>query len=138
MNTSVERIVVASICLLAHGCSTGYVPAYIAREKHASPAIAANSRDGAEATTAAKPARIALEDKTLTNDEVRKLFAKGYKPQERNGQIFYCRRESQTGSRFASMSCKTAEHLKEVTQDSQDFLDAKQRPSGCATLARGC
>lgn len=138
MNTSVQRIIVAGLCLIGQGCSTGYVPAYIAREKHASPATVAPARDGAAAGATAKPVRIVLEDKTLTNDEVRALFAQGYKPQERNGQVFYCRREVQTGSRFATMTCKTADQIKEITQDSKDFLDAKQRPGGCMHEGPGC
>ena len=138
MKASVQRIVVAGICILAQGCSTSYVPTYIAREKHASPAHAAPSSGGAAAAATGKPVRIVLDDKTLTNDEVRELFAQGYKPQERNGQIFYCRREMETGSRFTSMTCKTAEQLKEITQNSKDYLDAQQRPGGCRHEGPGC
>jgi hypothetical protein len=79
-----------------------------------------------------------LEDKTLTNDEVRALFEQGYKPVERNGQVFYCRRQVETGSHFATTTCKTADQMKQIAQDSKDMLSAKQRPGGCQREGPGC
>jgi hypothetical protein len=80
--------------------------------------------------TAAQPTRIVLEDKTLTNDEIAKLFAEGYKPSTHNGEVVYCRKETVTGSRFKQMNCKTADQIKQLTQDSKDFLAKKQIPGG--------
>jgi hypothetical protein len=82
--------------------------------------------------TPSQPTKIVLEDKTLTNDEVAKLFADGYKPSTRNGEVVYCRKETVTGSRFKQMSCKTADQLKAITQASKDLLAEKQRPGGNA------
>jgi hypothetical protein len=89
-------------------------------------------------TAGAQPNRIVLEDKTLTNDEVKALFAQGYKPVGRNGEVYYCRREQQTGSRFATMTCKTADQMKQIAQDGKELLSAKQKPGGCAAQGSGC
>jgi hypothetical protein len=89
-------------------------------------------------TPGAQPNRIVLEDKTLTNDEVKALFAQGYKPVGRNGEVYYCRREQQTGSRFATMTCKTADQMKQITQESKDLLSTKQKPSGCTMQGPSC
>jgi hypothetical protein len=70
-----------------------------------------------------------LEDKTLTNQEVAKLFVDGYKPSTRNGEVVYCRKETVTGSRFKEISCKTADQIKQITRDSKDLLAEKQLPS---------
>jgi len=80
---------------------------------------------------AASPPRIVLEDKTLTNDEIRQLFAQGYKPVSRDGEVYYCRREAEIGSRIATMHCKTAEQMKQITRDSKDLLGARQKTGGC-------
>jgi curli biogenesis system outer membrane secretion channel CsgG len=68
---------------------------------------------------------------TLTNEEVRQLLAQGYEPVGRRGEVYYCRREQIAGSLIAAMSCKTADQMKLLTQESKDMLAAKQKPSGC-------
>ena len=78
-----------------------------------------------------KPKRIVLEDKTLTNEEVRQLFAQGFKPVGRGGEVRYCRSEMKTGSRFPTMVCKTADQMKELARDSKDMLNRAQRVGGC-------
>jgi hypothetical protein len=85
-----------------------------------------------------KTNRIVLEDKTLTNDEIKALFAQGYKPKSRDGQVYYCRQETQTGSRFATMTCRTAEQMKQIAQDSKDLINNTQKVGGCRSLAAGC
>jgi hypothetical protein len=85
-----------------------------------------------DATAAAsKPTRIVLDDKTLTNDEVKQLFAQGYKPVSRGGEVYYCRHEQRTGSRFATTSCKTADQIKQTARDSKDMLTTQQAVGGC-------
>ena len=92
---------------------------------------------GANAVNAsAKRNRNELEDKTLTNEEVRQLFAQGYKPVGRGGEVHYCRRELEIGSRFAKMVCKTGDQIKQITRDSKDMLATGQKPGGCS--AGGC
>ncbi len=83
------------------------------------------------AAAASTPTRIVLDDKTLTNDEVKKLLAEGYKPVGRNGEVYYCRHEQRTGSRFATTSCKTADQIKQTARDSKDMLSTQQAVGGC-------
>jgi hypothetical protein len=83
-----------------------------------------------------KPKRIVLEDKTLTNEEVRQLFAQGYQPVGRGGEVLYCHREMKIGSRIGTTVCKTADQMKELTRDSKDMLIKAQTTSGC--LTNGC
>jgi hypothetical protein len=90
------------------------------------------------AATSARANRIVLEDKTLTNDEIKALFAQGYKPTGRDGKVYYCRQEMKTGSRFATMTCKTAEQMKQLTQDSKDLANTSQKTGGCRANAAGC
>ena len=101
----------------------------------AAPAAEA-SADASEAAT--KPTRIYLEDKTLTNEEIKQLFSQGYKPVGRNGQVYYCRNEAKTGSRFMSMTCKTADQMKQLARESRDMLTAKQKTGGCRANGAGC
>ncbi len=79
-----------------------------------------------------------LEDKDLTNDEIKALFAQGYKPMSRDGKVYYCHQEMKTGSRFATTTCKTAEQIKQLTQDSKDLVNSSQRTGGCRANAAGC
>jgi hypothetical protein len=88
--------------------------------------------------TAAKPAPTVLEDKTLTQDEVKQILAQGYRPMNRDGQLYYCRRESELGSRFESLRCRTAEQAKDLTRNGRDMLDKLQRPSGCRANGAAC
>lgn len=137
MNPFVGLLPVICACIMTQACATHPVSNSVAPDKSASP------RDRAGASLSPIPTnapvhRTYLEDKTLTNEEVKQLFAQGYKPVGRNGQVYYCRSESQTGSRFATMICKSAEQIKQHTQDSKDLLSEKQRAGGCATTNGGC
>lgn len=97
----------------------------------------ATAPDGTAATPA-KTNRVVLEDKDLTNDEIKALFAQGYKPMSRDGKVYYCRQEMKTGSRFGTTVCKTAEQMKQLTQDSKDLVNSTQRGGGCRANAGGC
>jgi hypothetical protein len=98
---------------------------------------AATAPDGTAATPA-RTNRIVLEDKTLTNDEIRALFAQGYKPMSRDGKVYYCHQEMKTGSRFATTTCKTADQMKQLAQDSKDLVNSQQKTGGCRANAAGC
>jgi len=144
-------------CVAIQACATRPAPSP-ATDRYASPpASSAGTTAAGAAATASEPSvapgaaaastqstsapvahRIVLEDKTLTNDEVKQLFAQGYKPVGRNGEVFYCRSEAQTGSRFASMTCKTADQIKQIQQLSKDMLTTQQKTSGCAANRAGC
>jgi hypothetical protein len=56
------------------------------------------------------------------------LINLGYKPQVRNGEKVYCRREAALGSRIsAAQHCGTVAQLATTTQDGKDYLDNTQR-----------
>jgi hypothetical protein len=56
------------------------------------------------------------------------LINLGYKPQMRNGEKIYCRREAALGSRIsASQHCGTVAQLATTTQEGKDYLEKTQR-----------
>jgi hypothetical protein len=71
-----------------------------------------------------------LEDKTLTNAQVKELFARGYKPEARGSDVYYCRREQQLGSRFETRICKTAGQITETELASKETTEQMQRRGG--------
>jgi len=55
-------------------------------------------------------------------------MALGYKPEMRNGEKVFCRREQTLGSRLgATKHCATAEELKVSQQETHDVMDKIQR-----------
>jgi hypothetical protein len=96
------------------------------------------SAPSTSAGAAATHTRVVLNDTTLTNEEVKQIIAMGYRPIERDAKIWYCRRDSATGSHLPSLSCRTGEQLKQIMRDSQDFLSAKQKSSGCRANGPSC
>jgi hypothetical protein len=113
------------ICLLMGACSSAPPPVPAPAPAAAPPAAGA-------------PPRVYLEDKTLTNDEVKKLFAQGYKPTSRNGEVYYCRKEGSLGTRFETTTCRTAQQMKELERESKDLVLEKQRPGGCTNQGPAC
>jgi hypothetical protein len=94
----------------------------------------AKADPGTTAPAAAKPERLVLEDKTLTNTEVSQMLAQGYRPQKGRGDdVLYCRSEQPTGTRFPQKVCKTADQIKALNRDSKDMAARQQMPSGNPT-----
>ena len=67
--------------------------------------------------------------------EEKRLIGLGYKPEMRNGEKVFCRREQTLGSRLGEAKhCATAEQLKVSHQETRDMMDKIQRtqknPSG--------
>lgn len=125
MNTLRRAVSMVCICVLVQACSEG-PPAYMEHSK----------RTAAPQNTAPNPGRIVLEDKTLTNEEIRQIFAMGYKPVQRHGDVYYCRREVETGSRFDKETCRTGDELKRLTQASKDTVTELQGNGGCRSIDR--
>jgi hypothetical protein len=101
-------------------------------------ASATQSSNASDATANAPAAsgamKTVLVDKTLTNAQVKQLLAKGYKPQGRGDEVYYCRREQELGSRFERKVCKTADQITRDELDSQEIAENAQKgmssPSG--------
>ena len=89
----------------------------------------AKADPGTTAPAAAKPEKLVLDDKTLTNAEVSQLLAQGYRPQKGRGDdVLYCRSEQPIGTRFAKKVCKTADQIKSLTRDSKEITQQQQMP----------
>ena len=104
--------------------------------KTAEPDKTAQAKPDPATTTpaAAKPERLVLEDKTLTNAEVSQLLGQGYRPQKGRGdEVLYCRSEQPLGTRFAQKVCKSADQIKAQIRDSKDMAARQQMPSGNPT-----
>ena len=94
----------------------------------------AKADPGTTAPAAAKPEKLVLDDKTLTNAEVSQMLAQGYRPQKGRGDdVLYCRSEQPTGTRFPQKVCKTADQIKALNRDSKDMAARQQMPSGNPT-----
>lgn len=127
MNKLVRLVSIVVFGLLAQGCTSP--PAYMEHPKPKTAAAAQTPSPGGNTTP--RPGRIVLEDKTLTSEEVTQIFAMGYKPVERHGEVYYCRREVATGSRFDNMTCRTGDEVKRLTQASKDAVTELQGTGGC-------
>jgi len=66
--------------------------------------------------------------KPVIDPEERRLIAQGYKPEMRNGEKVFCRRDQTLGSRLGEAKhCATAEQLKVSHQETHDVMDKIQR-----------
>ncbi len=146
MDTLIRSIPLIAVVVFASACSTAPSATETgnrsvqpgASASTATPVSSAQSTGDRSTSASSNTSRIVMEDKTLTNEEVKQLFAQGYKPVSRNGEVYYCRREEQLGTRFAEMTCKTAQQMKQLTQESKDMLSSKQRTGGCAAQGAAC
>jgi hypothetical protein len=118
-------------------------PAATQSERTASPPAAVVTDSASAATNApAKvatppPASSAVPNPTGAPKKVaapelsaaeQRLINLGYKPQMRNGEKIYCRREAALGSRIiASQHCSSVVELATTTQAGKDYLDTTQR-----------
>lgn len=76
---------------------------------------------------ASQPAAPKAAAPSLSADEQR-LLSQGYKPQMRNGEKIYCRREAQLGSRISAVDhCGTVTQLTTATRDGKDYTEKMQR-----------
>jgi hypothetical protein len=73
---------------------------------------------------------VVLRDKTLTESQVHQLLARGYKPEAHGGDVYYCHREQQLGSRFETKVCRTAAQISEDVLASQEMVERRQRSTG--------
>jgi hypothetical protein len=75
-----------------------------------------------------------LEDSVLTNDEVKRMLAEGYKQEKMsNGDILYCRKEDSLGSMVSKKHCVTGAQLKAMAEDKRQFEEFVQQKGGVNT-----
>ena len=92
-----------------------------------SASVSTSAPTGVPKPPAASPAAGPAAAAELSTAEQR-LINQGYKPQMRNGEKIYCRREAALGSRIsASQHCGTVAQLSTTTQEGKDYLEKTQR-----------
>jgi hypothetical protein len=139
VNTFIRMMPAIFACVVAQACAGNpTTPGPVEPAKPATPAATADTTSPTNpAPVAANPQRLVLEDKTLTNAEVNRLLAQGYKPQKGRGDnVLYCRSQPQLGTHFEKKVCMTADQIKTLTQDSRDIAEKLQRNQG--NPARAC
>lgn len=83
------------------------------------------------APVAGKPGKKILVDDSVTDAQLKQILAKGYKPesQARGHEVYYCRRETDLGSRFETRVCRTAARiLQEEQQGKEATTNVEQTP----------
>ena len=63
----------------------------------------------------------------VSPEQMKAFRAARYKPEVRNGQTLFCRREPQLGTRFESKVCGTAAEIERSTQNSQELASRIQQ-----------
>jgi hypothetical protein len=90
----------------------------------------------ATAVTTAAPPPVAAPSPAKTDaatsnggseSQIKTLRSAGYKPETRNGQTLWCRRETQLGTRFETKNCGTADDLERQTKEAQDVATRVQQ-----------
>jgi hypothetical protein len=94
-------------------------PAPIAPTEQQSVAAAAAEKSAA---TPAKPAVTVIGTKPELTPEDKELISRGYKFEMRHGEKYFCRVESQVGSRFPIKSCDTAQSIQAHRASGQEAL----------------
>ena len=79
---------------------------------------------------------MALVDDTVTDAQLKQILRKGYKPesQARGNEVYYCRSESELGSRFEMKICKTAARILQEEQQGKEATTNVERTDGNKAL----
>ena len=77
--------------------------------------------------SADSPKSDATSKSGISASQTKALRLAGYKPEVRNGQTLYCRREAQLGTRFDSKVCGTIEDIERSIQNSQELASRIQQ-----------
>jgi hypothetical protein len=72
--------------------------------------------------TPAKPAVTVIGTKPELTPEEKELISRGYKFEMRHGEKYFCRVETQVGSRFPLKSCDTAQSIQSHRASGQEAL----------------
>jgi len=111
-------------------------PGAIAPSPAAAPSASSTTTPGATPdpakarSVANEPAKLVLVDDTVTDAQLKQILAKGYKPEGRGDQVFYCRRESQLGTRLETKVCRSATVILGLELQSKDITERAQKDNG--------
>ena len=76
-----------------------------------------------------KAGKKVLVDDTVTDAQLKQILSKGYTPrnQARDNEVYYCRGERETGSRFETKVCRTAAQILQDEQGGKEAATYVQR-----------
>ena len=97
---------------------------------------ATSDSSATDKVTANKPGRKVLVDDTVNDAQLKQILAKGYRPesQARGNEVYYCRKETELGSRFETKVCRTAARIiQEELQGKEATTTAQQTPGNKVT-----
>jgi hypothetical protein len=82
--------------------------------------------------TPAPPAGAANPEATAADNKdsavvVKQLRAAGYRPEQHNGETYYCRKDAQLGTRFETKSCGTAQQLAQISALGSEWTQKVQK-----------
>jgi hypothetical protein len=77
-------------------------------------------------------------DDTVTEVQLKQILNKGYTPrnQARGNEVYYCRGERETGSRFETKTCKTAAQILQEEQGGKESTTYLERTGAAAEGTR--
>ena len=77
-------------------------------------------------------------DDTVTEAQLKQILIKGYQPrsQARGNEVYYCRSQRETGSRFETKICKTAAQILEEEQGGKESTTYLERTGAAAEGTR--
>jgi hypothetical protein len=102
-------------------------PAVPADQVQPAPAAAATpAASSAPVAPAASVKAEAASNSDVTPAQMKAFRQAGYKPEVRNGQTLFCRKEAQLGTRFESKTCGTAADIARSTANSQELAERIQ------------
>ncbi|HEX9208050.1 MAG TPA: hypothetical protein VF851_07425 [Steroidobacteraceae bacterium] len=127
-----SSIAVALIAVLLVGCSSQ--PTSMPTT-HVSPGTAAAP---AAPVASLAPASAAAAPKVVAGSAAeQKQAPPGYKAIKRDGQMFYCKRDSQIGTRFTKVTCMTPDELAEYERDGAALRQELQRRANICNSPNG-
>jgi pyruvate/2-oxoglutarate dehydrogenase complex dihydrolipoamide acyltransferase (E2) component len=93
---------------------------------------AAPAGDSASNTKPAAPSvhKVVLVDNGINDEQLKQILAKGFRPESHDGKTVYCRKETPTGTRFPTKTCRTSANIIEMEEKGKDLATDVQRPSG--------
>jgi hypothetical protein len=107
-------------------------PAAEAAKNTETPALiqSQDAKDAASPVAAKTSKVVILIDNDVTDDQLKQIMARGYKPESHDGRTVYCRREQPTGTRFPTKTCRTSAQIFEDEQQGKDAASRIEKTGG--------
>lgn len=77
--------------------------------------------------TASTKAESDTKKREISDERAKALRSAGYRPEVRNGETLYCRREAVLGTRLEKKVCGSAEEIELSTRNSQELANRIQQ-----------